>query len=86
MTVNNKIPSSCKTVLLTGQQFIDLLPDQWPYFHWFNKSSEVDVTVSMRRPDSRTRWTRILKTSNGYVSGKSEQENFEKMNVYNKTL
>ena len=26
LTVNNKIPISCKTVLLTGQQFIDLLP------------------------------------------------------------
>ena len=26
MTVNNKIPTSCKTDLLTGQQFIDLLP------------------------------------------------------------
>ena len=25
MTVNNKILISCKTVLLTGQQFIDLL-------------------------------------------------------------
>ena len=26
LTVNNKIHSSCKTVLLTSQQFIDLLP------------------------------------------------------------
>ena len=26
LTVNNKIPISCETVLLTGQQFIDLLP------------------------------------------------------------
>ena len=26
MTVYNKIPTSCKTDLLTGQQFIDLLP------------------------------------------------------------
>ena len=26
LTVNNKIPRSCKTVLLTGKQFIDLLP------------------------------------------------------------
>ena len=26
MAVNNKIPTSCKTDLLTGQQFIDLLP------------------------------------------------------------
>ena len=26
MVVNNKIPTSCKTNLLTGQQFIDLLP------------------------------------------------------------
>ena len=26
LTVNNKIPRSCKTVLLTGQQVIDLLP------------------------------------------------------------
>ena len=26
MTVNNKIPTSCKTDLLTGQLFIDLLP------------------------------------------------------------
>ena len=42
--------------------------------------------MSMRRPDSWTIWTRILKTSNGYVTGKSEQENFEKMKVYNKTL
>ena len=25
LTVNNKIPISCKTVLLTNQQFIDLL-------------------------------------------------------------
>ena len=25
LTVNNKIPIICKTVLLTGQQFIDLL-------------------------------------------------------------
>ena len=26
LAVNNKIPTSCKTDLLTGQQFIDLLP------------------------------------------------------------
>ena len=26
MAVNNKIPTSCKTDLLTGQHFIDLLP------------------------------------------------------------
>ena len=26
MIINNKIPTSCKTDLLTGQQFIDLLP------------------------------------------------------------
>ena len=26
LAVNNKIPTSCKTNLLTGQQFIDLLP------------------------------------------------------------
>ena len=26
LAVNNKIPTSCKTDLLTGQQFINLLP------------------------------------------------------------
>ena len=26
LTINNKIPTSCKTDLLTGQQFINLLP------------------------------------------------------------
>ena len=26
LAVNNNIPTSCKTNLLTGQQFIDLLP------------------------------------------------------------
>ena len=26
LAVNNKIPTNCKTDLLTGQQFIDLLP------------------------------------------------------------
>ena len=26
LAVNNKIPTSCKTDLLTGQQFIDILP------------------------------------------------------------
>ena len=26
LTVNNKIPICCETVLLTSQQFIDLLP------------------------------------------------------------
>ena len=28
--------------------------DRWPYFHWFNKSHDIDVTMSKRRPDSRT--------------------------------
>ena len=30
MTINNKIPTSCKTDLLTGQQFIGLLPIYCP--------------------------------------------------------
>ena len=57
LTANNKIPSSCKTVLLSaGQQFIDLLPaiELLTCGHWFNQSREIDVTMSMRRPDSRT--------------------------------
>ena len=29
--------------------------DRWPYFHWFSKSRDIDVTMSKRRPDSRTR-------------------------------
>ena len=36
-----KIPFRCKTVLLTGQRFID----QWPYF----QSRDIDATVSKRR-------------------------------------
>ena len=28
LTINNKISTCCKTDLLTGQQFIDLLPAQ----------------------------------------------------------
>ena len=53
--VNNKIPTSWKTYPLTGQQFID------PYFHWFSKSRDTDVTMSKRLPDSRTWRTRIFK-------------------------
>ena len=54
LTVNNKIPISCKTVLLTGQQFIDLLPAIELYFHWFNKSRDIDVTMSRRRPEQNS--------------------------------
>ena len=25
---------------------------RWPYFHWFNKSHDINVTMSRRRPDS----------------------------------
>ena len=25
---------------------------RWPYFYWFNKSGDIDVTMSSRRPDS----------------------------------
>ena len=28
--------------------------DRWPYFHWSNKSHDIEVTMSRRRPDSRT--------------------------------
>ena len=51
MTINNKIPIRCITVLLTGQQFIDLLPavelltDGLFHFYWFNKSRDIDVTM-----------------------------------------
>ena len=58
MAVNNKIPTSCKTDLLTGQQFIDILPAiellTDAFFHWFSKSRDIDVTMSKRRPNSRT--------------------------------
>ena len=52
LAVNNIIPNSCKTVLLTGQQFHQSITryqtvDQWLYFHWFNKSRDIDVTMSM---------------------------------------
>lgn len=33
---------------------------QWHNFHWFNKISVFDVTLSRCRPDSRTWRTRIL--------------------------
>ena len=36
MTVNNKISMSCKTVLLKGQQFIDLLLAIKLLTDWFN--------------------------------------------------
>ena len=45
--------------------------DRWPYFHWFNKSYDIDV---------------ILKTSYGYVSGKGEYIFFSKMKMYNKSV
>ena len=62
--------------------------DRWPYFHWFKKSRDIDLTKSRRRPDSRTWRTRMLKrlNSNGYASGKSEYNFVEKMKVYNKTV
>ena len=53
--VNKKIPTSWKTYPLTGQHFID------PYFHWFSKSRDIDVTMSKRLPDSRNWRTRIFK-------------------------
>ena len=50
-----------------------------PYFHLVHHNVK---TFSW----SLTWRTRILKTSNGYVSGKSEYNFFEKMKVYNKTV
>ena len=52
MTVNNKIPISCKTILLIGQRATVhrsiaryRTVDRWPYFHWVNKSRDIDVTM-----------------------------------------
>ena len=71
MAVNITILTSCKTVLLTSQQFITIaryrIVDRWPYFHWFSKSRDIDVTMSKHRPDSRNWRSRIFKTSNGYM-------------------
>ena len=52
MTVINKIPIHCKTVLLTCQLTVHRsiaryqTVDQWPYFHWFNKSCDIDIRIS----------------------------------------
>ena len=56
LTVNNKIPTSYKTDLLTGQQFIDLLPAielLTDDLNFIGSLSHVILT-SKRRPDSRT--------------------------------
>ena len=65
MTVNNKIPISCKTVRSTVYRSIARYRtvDRWPYFHWFSKSRDIDVTMLKRRSDS----TRIFKTTYGYM-------------------
>ena len=74
MTVNKKIPNSCKAVLLTGQQCMDLLPaielltDGLIFIDSIQcKSRDIDVTMSRLRLDGL-----VIKTSNRYVSGKSE--------------
>ena len=56
MAVNNKIPTSCKTDLLTGQQSSIAryrTVDRWPYFHWFSKSRDIDFTISNLGLDGR---------------------------------
>ena len=78
LDVNNKIPNSCKICFIDRSTFHRSIAryrtvDRWPYFHWFNKSRDIDAT-------------RILKTSNGYVSGKSEYIFSEKLKVYNKAV
>ena len=75
---NYTIYISCKTVLLSGQEFIDPLPfiylsiNRWPYFHWFNSNRMLALqypgVVEIYGRDERG----VLKTGNGYVGGKSE--------------
>ena len=58
LTIYNKIPTSCKTDLHRSTVHRSIARyrtvDQCPYFHLFSKSLDIDVTMSKRRPDSRT--------------------------------
>ena len=47
LTVNNKIPISCKLFYWPVNSYRSIARyrtvDRWPYFHWFNKSHDIDV-------------------------------------------
>ena len=85
-----KIPICCKSVYwpVNKSSIYCPLSKCWPMdlLYWFNKSFDIDVTLSKRLPDSWLSRKRMIKTLNGYLSGKIEWENFRSMKVYNKTV
>ena len=82
LTANKQLPVSCKTVLLTGQRSIARYRTvgRWPYFHWFNKSRDIDVTMPRRHPDSRT-WHLM-----DMWLERVNMKKLKKMKVYNETV
>ena len=85
-----KIPIRCKSVYwpVNKSSIYCPLSKCWPMhlLYWFNKSPDIDVTLSKHLPDSWLSRKRMIKTLNGYLSGKIEWENFRSMKVYNKTV
>ena len=86
LTINNKIPPCCKTDLLTGQQFIDLLPAielLTDGLIFIGSLSHLTLTSQCQNLGLDGRGY-LIKTSNGYIG--VEKVIFFKMKVYSKTV
>ena len=64
LTVNQKIPICCITVLLNGKQFIDLLINRWSFF--IGSTSHIILTSQIRiRSNDVSRFSDFMKWDEG---------------------